>query len=93
MDKHIGLEVDEMITVFNSMYAEVWERLKAKVDWSAANVSQKLTTGGEIDLTDFTLQVLEVVMTAARDSTILTLHENNTRIVEQLKAAGVLPRA
>lgn len=77
METHLGLSPEEMIGIFNRMYLDVWERTRERINWQEPDVSKLM------------LEVLEVVMTAARDGAILTMYENNEKICQELKAAGV----
>lgn len=76
METNLGLTPEEMISIFNRMYLDVWEKTKDRINWQ------------ETDLSKLLLDVLEVVITAARDGTILTLYENNEKIYHDLKVAG-----
>lgn len=78
LETHIGLEPEEMITIFNRMYLDVWEKLKGKIDWEQKDTHRLL------------LEVLEVVVTAVRDGTMLALYENNERIHSDLVEKQVL---
>lgn len=77
MENHLGLAPEEMISIFNRMYLDVWEKTRDRINWQ------------EEDFPKLLLQVLEVVVTAARDGAILTMYENNERTYEQLKSAGI----
>lgn len=76
METHLGLSPEEMLTIFNRMYLDVWEKTKEKIDWTQADV-QKLM-----------LEVFEVVVTAIRDGVMLTMFENNEKIYFDLEQAG-----
>lgn len=89
MEVPIGLTPEEMLSVFNRMYFEVWEEKRQQIDWEAANLSKRLAAGEEVDISAFLIRVLEVVVQAARDGTVLTLYENNHRLYEDLKRAGL----
>lgn len=89
METKIGLSPEEMITVFNRMYLDVWERTKERVNWECGKISEQLSKGKNVDIGQWIVEVLEVVVTASRDSAILTMYENNERIYEELKLAGV----
>lgn len=77
METHLGLTPEEMISIFNRMYLDVWEKTRDRINWKEEDVPKLL------------LEVLEVVITAARDGAILTMYENNEKIYMDLKAAGV----
>ena len=77
METHLGLTPEEMISIFNRMYLDVWEKTRERINWEEQDISKLL------------LDVLEVVITAARDGAILTMYENNEKIYEDLRAAGV----
>lgn len=89
MQTRIGLSPEEMITVFNRMYLDVWESTKQRVNWECGKISEQLSQGKKVDIGEWIVEVLEVVVTAARDGAILTMFENNERIVEDLKKVGV----
>jgi len=74
---HIGLTPEEMMTIFNRMYMEVWNYTKGNINWE------------EKDLTKLLLQVFEVVITAARDGVMLTLFENNEKLYYDLQKVGI----
>ncbi len=89
METRIGLSPEEMITVFNRMYLDVWERTKERVNWECGRISEQMSQGKNVDIGQWLVEVLEVVVTAARDGAILTMYENNERIYEDLEKAGV----
>ncbi len=89
METRIGLSPEEMITVFNRMYLDVWERTKERVNWECGRISEQMSQGKNVDIGQWLVEVLEVVVTAARDGAILTMYENNERIYEELEKAGV----
>lgn len=89
MESRLGLTPEEMITIFNRMYLEVWAKTRERINWESANISKQLAEGKEVDISGLLVELMEVVITAARDGTILTLYENNEKIYEDLKAAGV----
>jgi hypothetical protein len=89
METHIGLTPEEMISIFNRMYLDVWEKTRDKVDWEIANISKQMREGKDVDISKFLLELMEVVITAARDGAILTMYENNEKIYYDLKNAGV----
>ncbi|MGV8123997.1 MAG: hypothetical protein AB9903_10385 [Vulcanimicrobiota bacterium] len=73
METNIGLTPEEMISMFNRMYLDVWEKTREKINWEEP-ITQKCL-----------MEVLEVVITAARDGAILTMYENNEKIHHDLK--------
>jgi len=77
LETHLGLTPEEMISIFNRMYLDVWEKTRDRINWQEPEQSRLM------------LQVLEVVITAARDGAILTMYENNERIYTQLAQAGI----
>ncbi|MCL5773637.1 MAG: hypothetical protein M1536_04585 [Firmicutes bacterium] len=77
METHLGLTPEEMISIFNRMYLDVWEKTRDRINWK------------EEDIPKLLLEVLEVVITSARDGAILTMYENNEKIYMDLKASGV----
>ncbi|MDQ7822960.1 MAG: hypothetical protein RDV48_09225 [Candidatus Eremiobacteraeota bacterium] len=83
METHIGLTPEEMIYMFNRMYLDVWEKSKEKINWDEdGRVSQKTL-----------MEVLEVVITAARDGAIITMYENNEKIHHDLQQMGLVAGA
>lgn len=78
METNIGLTPEEMISMFNRMYLDVWEKTKDKITWEEPMTPQCL------------MSVLEVVITAARDGAILTMYENNEKIYKDLVDKGLI---
>ena len=78
LETNLGLMPEEMITTFNRMYLDIWERNREKINWEQKDTSRLY------------LDILEVVVGAARDGAIFTIYENNEKISEQLKNAGVI---
>lgn len=78
METNIGLTPEEMISMFNRMYLDVWEKTKDKINWDNP-ISPQCVMG-----------VLEIVITAARDGAILTMHENNQKVYQDLKDLGLI---
>ncbi|MGE0490240.1 MAG: hypothetical protein AB7S38_13615 [Vulcanimicrobiota bacterium] len=89
MESRIGLSPEELITIFNRMYLEVWAKTREKVDWESAKISKQLAEGKEVDIASLLVELMEVVITAARDGTILAIYENNEKVVEDLRQAGI----
>ncbi len=89
METRIGLTPEELITIFNRMYLEVWSKTKERVNWEAAQISQQIQSGKDVDIADLLVELMEVVITAARDGAILTIYENNEQIAEDLRQAGI----
>lgn len=83
-----GLDPREMIEIYNQAYTEIWEECREKVDWDAANIDVTIQGGEEINISRFVLQLLEAVMTSARDAMIITLLENNRRIRCEMEESG-----
>ncbi len=90
MEAKIGLSPEEMITVFNRMYLDAWERTKERINWESAHISEQLAQGKQVDISNWIVEVLEVVVTAARDGAVLTMIENNERIKSDLSRAGLI---
>ncbi len=88
MDTHLGLTPEEMITLFNRMYLEVWEKTKGNINWELAKISQQAKEGKEVDISRLLLEVLEVVITATRDGMVVAMYENNEKIFSDLSAAA-----
>ena len=88
MDTHLGLTPEEMITLFNRMYLEVWEKTKGNINWELAKISQQAKEGKEVDISRLLLEVLEVVITATRDGMVVAMYENNEKIFSDLSTAA-----
>lgn len=88
METHLGLTPEEMITVFNRMYLDVWEKTKGNINWELANVSKQIQEGKNVDISRLLLEVLEVVITATRDGFVVAMYENNERIFNDLRMAS-----
>lgn len=89
MPLQIGLSPEEMLSVYNRMFLDVWSRYKERIDWKKADISERLRQGQDADISDLLTDVLEVAITASRDSAVLTMAENNERIAAALMQAGV----
>lgn len=89
MESRIGLSPEELITIFNRMYLEVWAKTREKVDWESAKISKQIAEGKDVDIASLLVELMEVVITAARDGTILAIYENNEKVVEDLRQAGI----
>jgi len=75
------------------MYLQSWGEVSEKLQWDLATLSRRGNTGEEADLGPFLLELMEAVVNACRDSTVLTIYENNERLAQELEACGVtLPR-
>jgi hypothetical protein len=80
METHIGLTPEEMITVFNRMYLDVWEKTKDNIHWDLAKISRQLEDGKTVDISRLLLEIFEVVITATRDGFVSAIYENNEKI-------------
>lgn len=89
MDNQLGLSSEEMIQIFNHTYLSVWEQTREQVNWSMGKISEGLAAGEKVDIAPLLLELMEVVVTAARDGVIVTVQENNQKLMEDLKAAGI----
>ena len=89
MDEGLGLSPEEMIQIFNHTYLAVWEQTREQIEWSAAKISENLAAGQAVDISPLLIELMEVVVTAARDGAIVTIQENNQKIVEDLKTLGI----
>jgi len=93
VNPRLGLSPEELIETFNQMYIQSWGEVSEKLRWDLARITQR---GGaeEVDLGPFLLELMEAVVNACRDSTVLTIYENNERLAQELEASGItLPRA
>lgn len=88
METHIGLTPEEMISVFNRMYLDVWEKTKGNINWELAKISEQIKEGKDVDVSRLLLEVLEVVITATRDGFVVAMYENNEKIYNDLRAAA-----
>lgn len=86
LEGQLGLSAPAMLSIFNRMYLESWAREMKRPQ--NADLLKRLSEAPAVDPKLF-LEMMEVVVTAARDATVLTLYENNEKVVEDLKAAGV----
>lgn len=88
MNPRLGMSPEELIETFNQMYLQSWGEVAEKLRWDLAQVTRK---GGseETDLGPFLLELMEAVVNACRDSTVLTIYENNERIARELEAGGM----
>jgi hypothetical protein len=74
----------ELVETFNEMYLRSWGEVSEKLRWDLAR--QQSPDG---DLGPFLLELMEAVVNAARDSTVLTIYENNERLAQELESCGV----
>lgn len=89
METHIGLTPEEMISVFNRMYLDVWEKTKNNINWELAKVSTQIKEDKDVDVSRLLLEVLEVVITATRDGFVVAMYENNEKIYNDLRMAAM----
>lgn len=82
MKPRLGMTPQELVETFNQMYLRSWGEVSEKLRWDLAKVSQ------DSDLGPFLLELMEAVVNAARDSTVMTIYENNERLAEDLKSYG-----
>lgn len=91
MKPRLGLSPEELIETFNQMYLQSWGEVSEKLQWDLATLSRG--ANDEVDLGPFLLELMEAVVNACRDSTVLTIYENNERLAQELEACGItLPR-
>lgn len=88
MDTRLGLTPEEMITIFNRMYLDVWEKTKGNINWELAKVSEQIKQGKDVDVSRLLLEVLEVVITATRDGFVVAMYENNEKLFNDLTRAA-----
>lgn len=93
MENRLGLSAQEMIAIFNRMYLETWAATRERVEWEAANITKQMQEGKEVDISGLLVQLIEVVIEAARDGMVLTLCENNEEMFEQLRQSGMSLRS
>lgn len=82
MKPRLGMTPQELVETFNEMYLRSWGEVSEKISWERARVS------AEGDLAPFLMEVMEAVVNAARDSTVMTIYENNERVAQDLKSYG-----
>ena len=85
MSFRLGLSTEELIETFNQMYLQSWGEVSEKLRWDLAKV-QKAQNTEAVDLAPFFLELMEAVVNACRDSTVLTIYENNERIAQDLES-------
>ena len=88
MRPRLGMSPEELIETFNEMYLQSWGEVSEKLRWDLAKISKKGATD-DIDLGPFLLELMEAQVNACRDSTVLTIYENNERLAQDLTANGV----
>ena len=84
MKPRLGMSTEELVETFNEMYLRSWGEVSEKLRWDLAKVE-----GENADLGPFLLELMEAVVNAARDSTVMTIFENNERLAEDLKAHDI----
>ncbi|MCE1245107.1 MAG: hypothetical protein LWY06_00515 [Firmicutes bacterium] len=89
METHIGLTPEEMISVFNRMYLDVWEKTKNNINWELAKITTQAKEEKDVDISRLLLEVLEVVITATRDGFVVAMYENNEKIYNDLRMAAI----
>ena len=88
METHLGLTPEEMISVFNRMYLDVWEKTRNNINWELAKITKQINEGKEVDISRLLLEVFEVVITATRDGFVVAMYENNEKIFNDLRMAA-----
>lgn len=88
MKPRLGLSPEELIETFNQMYLQSWGEVSEKLRWDLAKISRK-GSAEDVDMGPFLLELMEAVVNACRDSTVLTIYENNERLAQDLEASGV----
>lgn len=82
MKPRLGMSPQELVETFNQMYLQSWGEVSEKLRWDLAKHDDS-------DLGPFLLELMEAVVNAARDSTVLTIYENNERLAQELESCGV----
>lgn len=85
MSFRLGLSTEELIETFNQMYLQSWGEVSEKLRWDLVKL-QKTQSTEAVDLAPFLLELMEAVVNACRDSTVLTIYENNERIAQDLES-------
>lgn len=88
MKPRLGMTPEELIETFNQMYLQSWGEVSEKLRWDLAKISRG-GTADEVDMGPFLLELMEAVVNACRDSTVLTIYENNERIAQELQESGM----
>jgi len=88
VNPRLGMTPEELIETFNEMYLQSWGEVSEKLRWDLARISRRGDTE-DVDLGPFLLELMEAVVNACRDSTVLTIYENNERIAQELEASGI----
>lgn len=88
MNPRLGMSPEELIDTFNQMYLQSWGEVSEKLHWDLAKISRR-GAGDDVDMGPFLLELMEAVVNACRDSTVLTIYENNERIAQELSQAGI----
>ena len=88
MNPRLGMSPEELIDTFNQMYLQSWGEVSEKLRWDLAKISRK-GAAEDVDMGPFLLELMEAVVNACRDSTVLTIYENNERIAQDLSEAGI----
>lgn len=83
MKPRLGMSPQELVATFNQMYLQSWGEVSEKLRWELARQQ------GEGDLGPFLLELMEAVVNAARDSTVMTIYENNERLAQELESCGI----
>lgn len=89
MKPRLGMSAEELISAFNEMYLQSWGEVSEKLQWDLATINRRGREGGEVDLGPFLLELMEAVVNACRDSTVLTIYENNERLAQELESCGI----
>ena len=83
MHPRIGLSTEELVETFNEMYLRSWGEVSEKLRWDLAKLHQD--GAKERDMAPFLLELMEAVVNACRDSTVMTIYENNERLAQDLE--------
>ena len=88
MKPRLGMTPEELIETFNQMYLQSWGEVSEKLRWDLAKIS-RAGAAEEVDMGPFLLELMEAVVNACRDSTVLTIYENNERVAQDLQESGI----
>ena len=88
MKPRLGMTPEELIETFNEMYLQSWGEVSEKLRWDLAKIS-RAGASEEVDMGPFLLELMEAVVNACRDSTVLTIYENNERVAQDLQDSGI----
>lgn len=85
MKPRLGMTPQELVETFNETFLQSWGEVSEKLSLELTRQQGE----PEADLAPLLLELVEAIANAARDSTVLTIYENNERLAQELQACGV----